>query len=72
MRDPNRAMTEAACVLKPAPAVQAVLEEISQAVPLGDRGKGSAVWTASDPRHHDSLLLAKFARSGGGEIQRAQ
>ena len=29
-----------------APAVQSVLEKINQAVPLGDRGKGSAVWTA--------------------------
>jgi glucosyl-3-phosphoglycerate synthase len=29
-----------------APAVQSVLEEINQAVPVGDRGKGSAVWTA--------------------------
>jgi glucosyl-3-phosphoglycerate synthase len=29
-----------------APAVHSVLEKINQAVPLGDRGKGSAVWTA--------------------------
>jgi glucosyl-3-phosphoglycerate synthase len=29
-----------------APAVQSVLEKINQAVPLVDRGKGSAVWTA--------------------------
>jgi len=29
-----------------APAVQAVLEKIGQAVPLGARGKGRAVWTA--------------------------
>jgi glucosyl-3-phosphoglycerate synthase len=29
-----------------APAVQSVLEKINQAVPLGGRGKGSAVWTA--------------------------
>jgi len=29
-----------------APAVQAVLERIGQAVPLGARGKGRAVWTA--------------------------
>jgi glucosyl-3-phosphoglycerate synthase len=29
-----------------APAVQAVLEKINQAVPLGARGKGRAVWTA--------------------------
>ena len=29
-----------------APTVQSVLEKINQAVPLGPRGKGSAVWTA--------------------------
>ena len=29
-----------------APTVQSVLEKINQAVPLGARGKGSAVWTA--------------------------
>jgi glucosyl-3-phosphoglycerate synthase len=29
-----------------APAVQSVLDKINQAVPLGDRGKGSTVWTA--------------------------
>ena len=29
-----------------APAVQSVLEKINQAVPLGARGKGRAVWTA--------------------------
>ena len=29
-----------------APAVQSVLEKINQAVPIGDRGKGRAVWTA--------------------------
>ena len=39
--------------------------------------KSHAMWghARSDPRHHDqsvSLLLAKFAGSGGGEIQRAQ
>jgi len=29
-----------------APAVQSVLEKINQAVPIGDRGKGRAVWNA--------------------------
>ncbi len=29
-----------------APAVQSVLEKINQVIPLGARGKGSAVWTA--------------------------